>query len=43
MKELISSINASGENYTRKERMIYGVVIPLAMTIVGLIAPIIFN
>lgn len=43
MKELISIINASGEDYTRKERTLYGVVIPLAMIIVGLIAPIIFS
>lgn len=43
MKEIISILNASGEDFTRKERALYGVVIPLAMIIVGLIAPIIFS
>ncbi len=39
MKKLISILTASDEHFTRSERVIYGIIYPLVLLLLAIIAP----
>ena len=43
MKELISILTAADEYFTLSERIIYGIVVPLAMILFAILVPALFE
>lgn len=43
MKELISILTAADEHFTLSERIIYGIVVPLAMILFAILVPALFE
>lgn len=43
MKELISILTAANEHFTRSERVVYGIVYPLAIIVLTILVPALFE